>query len=103
MRIKCPLCGSRDMREFTCRGAAQKTPAMEAGSEVWHEHVHLRDNPAGEVREFWQHTMGCGAWLVVTRNTVTHDVVGAQLAEHSGMGVASGLQPTGSSDIGGEA
>jgi sarcosine oxidase delta subunit len=28
----------------------------------------------------WQHESGCGAWIVVSRNTVTHLVSGVVLA-----------------------
>jgi sarcosine oxidase delta subunit len=29
----------------------------------------------------WQHESGCGSWIVVSRNTVTHEVSGAKLAK----------------------
>jgi sarcosine oxidase subunit delta len=28
----------------------------------------------------WYHEMGCGSWVVVTRNTVSHEVIGTALA-----------------------
>ncbi|MCB1332422.1 MAG: sarcosine oxidase subunit delta [Roseivivax sp.] len=82
MRLPCPLCGSRDHREFTYQGAAVMLdrPAPDAGAEAWDSYVHLRDNPAGATRELWYHGAGCGAWLVVARDTVTHAVFGAELA-----------------------
>ncbi|WP_296429521.1 sarcosine oxidase subunit delta, partial [Yoonia sp.] len=40
-----------------------------------------RANPAGDTRDLWFHEAGCGAWLVVARNTVTHAVHSATLAE----------------------
>lgn len=81
MRIPCPLCGERDQREFTAKGSVVTLdrPDADAVPEVWHDYIHLRDNPAGESRELWYHGGGCGAWLVVTRNTVTHEVIGAEL------------------------
>jgi sarcosine oxidase subunit delta len=39
-------------------------------------------------RDLWYHEMGCGAWLVVTRNTVTHEVLGAVLASDAARGAA---------------
>ncbi|MGX9354615.1 sarcosine oxidase subunit delta [Roseobacteraceae bacterium S113] len=81
MRLKCPVCGERDRREFYYRGAAVARPTAEAPLEAWDEYVHLRDNPAGPTRELWLHEGGCGAWLVVTRDTVTHEVLDAVLAE----------------------
>ncbi|HCI08511.1 MAG TPA: sarcosine oxidase subunit delta, partial [Sulfitobacter sp.] len=32
-------------------------------------------------RDLWQHESGCGSWIVVSRNTVTHEVTGAKLAK----------------------
>jgi sarcosine oxidase subunit delta len=55
-------------------------PAVDAGAEAWDSYLHLRDNPAGETRDLWQHEAGCGAWLVVTRDTVSHAVSDVVLA-----------------------
>ena len=83
MRLPCPNCGSRDIREFTYRGHESflHRPRGEASgdwSEAWDAHLHLRDNPAGPTRDLWYHDQGCGAWLVVDRNTVTHEITGAR-------------------------
>ena len=40
--------------------------------------MYLRDNPKGKHRELWQHNAGCREWLVVTRDTLTHQVTGAE-------------------------
>lgn len=82
MRIPCPICGERDRREFYYRGAslALNRPDPDASEDAWAEYVHLRENPAGETRELWYHETGCSAWIVVTRDTVTHVISGAQLA-----------------------
>jgi heterotetrameric sarcosine oxidase delta subunit len=82
MRIPCPICGERDRREFYYMGheAFLDRPAPDAGEEAWDAHVFLRDNPAGETRDLWYHDGGCGSWLLVTRDTVTHAVTGAVLA-----------------------
>ncbi len=82
MQIPCPLCGARDLREFTPKGHASylDRPAEDAPAEAWNDYLHLRENPAGDTRELWFHGAGCGAWLVVERNTVTHAVIGATLA-----------------------
>jgi sarcosine oxidase subunit delta len=82
MRIDCPLCGARDRREFYYKGAAVALarPAPDAGAAEWDDYVHLRDNPAGRTRDLWQHDAGCGAWLVVTRDTVTHQIFETALA-----------------------
>ena len=81
MRLNCPHCGERDAREFEYLGSAKllDRPA-EADAEAYLEYVFLRDNPAGENAELWQHTMGCRAWLHVRRNTSTHEVLEVRLA-----------------------
>lgn len=83
MRLTCPNCGERDRREFTYQGdaLALDRPAVDAGAHAWDDYLHNRENPAGETRDLWFHEAGCGAWLVVERNTVTHAVQGAVLAE----------------------
>ena len=82
MRIPCPICGERDSREFTYKGAAVALdrPEPEAGDEAWDDYLHLRDNPAGETRDLWYHGAGCTGWLVVRRNTLTHEITAAELA-----------------------
>lgn len=82
MLITCPLCGPRDLREFTVIGAASlaQRPVGAAWTRDWHAHLHLRDNPAGVTEELWCHTAGCGAWLIVTRDTITHAVLDVRLA-----------------------
>ncbi|MEX0285280.1 MAG: sarcosine oxidase subunit delta [Paracoccaceae bacterium] len=83
MRLPCPICGERDRREFYYKGAAEGLvrPSEEADDTAWDAFLHLRTNPAGVTRDLWYHADGCGAWLVVTRNTVTHEVISAELAE----------------------
>ena len=73
MRLTCPHCGARDLREFTYGGAALDRPEGDWGPE-WDAFIHLRDNPAGLSREGWYHEKGCSAWLVVERDTRTHEV-----------------------------
>lgn len=81
MRITCPICGERDRREFYYKGHAVSLdrPAPDAGEEAWDNYVYLRENPAGVTRDLWQHEGGCGAWIEVTRNTVTHEIIATRL------------------------
>ncbi len=83
MRITCPNCGERDRREFYYQGdaLALTRPAPDAETPVWDDYLHNRDNPAGLTRDLWCHEAGCGAWLVVERDTVTHAVHNVTLAE----------------------
>ncbi|MGB0960000.1 MAG: sarcosine oxidase subunit delta [Halocynthiibacter sp.] len=82
MRLRCPLCGERDRREFYYVGdaVALNRPSENAGDDAWDDYLHLRDNPAGVTRDLWHHEQGCGAWVVVERNTVTHEVIKTTLA-----------------------
>lgn len=81
MRLPCPICGARDVREFYYQGAAVMLarPGPEAGEAAWDDYLHLRDNRPGDLEELWSHDAGCGAWLKVVRNTVTHAVGHAEL------------------------
>ena len=83
MRITCPNCGARDRREFYYVGDAQALarPAEDAGFDAWDDYLHNRDNPAGVTRDLWCHEAGCSAWIVVERNTTTHEVLSTTLAE----------------------
>lgn len=92
MRIPCPICGARDLGEFTVLGAARPRPAFSAEAPdpetldgaaaraAFAAHVYERDNPAGVQEEYWFHGLGCQAWLVVTRDSRSHAVHGARLA-----------------------
>ena len=83
MRLVCPICGERDRREFYYKGAAVSLdrPAEEAGVEDWAAYVHLRDNPAGRTQDLWLHEAGCGAWLKVDRDTLTHEIFAVELVD----------------------
>jgi sarcosine oxidase subunit delta len=55
-------------------------PEAGAPAAAWDSYLHLRDNPAGVTKDLWYHETGCTSWLVVTRNTVTHEVLDVALA-----------------------
>ncbi len=80
--ITCPNCGVRNSDEFRYGGDASVVrPAHDDPSEeAWFRYVYIRDNPKGAHREFWQHTGGCRAWLVVTRDTTDHTVLAVERA-----------------------
>ena len=78
MRVPCPHCGPRDLREFTYRGAALTERPEGDWSPAWDDYLHLRDNPAGRTEDLWYHGP-CGTWLIVERDTVTHEIFGARV------------------------
>jgi methylglutamate dehydrogenase subunit B len=83
MLILCPHCGLRDVREFTYLGDAtvkRPDPDTPDALERFVEYVYMRSNPAGPHREFWYHVSGCQAWLVVTRDTRTHEISDVEAA-----------------------
>ena len=84
MIINHPLLGPRDAAEFVYKGDASliNRPDWQAddAAELFHEYLYLRDNPAGEHRELWYHEQGDRSWLVVTRNTLTHDIIKVEFA-----------------------
>ena len=83
MLIKCPHCGTRPVEEFSFLGDARpERPASNdpATMDQWFDYVYLRDNPKGRFDEYVHHSGGCRAWMVVTRNTETHEVSGTVTA-----------------------
>ncbi len=82
MRLTCPICGERDLREFGCRGSAKllARPDGDAGAAAFHDYLYLRENAAGPNAELWQHEGGCRAWLRVVRDTRSHAVLEVALA-----------------------
>lgn len=84
MIIPHPLLGPRDAAEFVYLGDAtlidRPDPDAPDAAEAFHDYLYLRDNPAGPHRELWYHEQGDRSWLVVTRDTVTHEVLSADLA-----------------------
>jgi methylglutamate dehydrogenase subunit B len=87
MRIHCPYCGERGLEEFICGGSAGRarpSSADDASPLAWTEYLYLRDNPAGLQQEYWYHSAGCHAWLVVRRDVRTHEIASAAFARETG-------------------
>ncbi len=84
MIINHPLLGPRDASEFVYLGDAKliNRPDWQAenAAELFYDYQYLRDNPAGRHRELWYHEQGDRSWLVVTRDTLTHEITKVELA-----------------------
>lgn len=95
LRIPCPFCGVRDHAEFSYGGDATVSwPAIdETDRQAWYEAVFLRENPRGPHKEYWQHIHGCRLWLVVERDTMTHEIAIARPA-HPGLAGALDAEAT---------
>lgn len=78
MRIECPHCGKRGVEEFSYLGDATvvRPESLEPDAlPAWMDYVYLRNNPAGPHREYWYHSGGCHAWLIVTRDVRSHEIL----------------------------
>jgi methylglutamate dehydrogenase subunit B len=84
MIIDHPFLGPRDASEFVYFGDAslinRPDPSDDNASKLFYEYQYLRDNVAGPMQELWYHEQGDRSWLVVTRNTVTHEIINVELA-----------------------
>lgn len=75
--LPCPFCGPRSETEFTCFGELVPPRPVDPDAlsdSDWADYVVLRRNLRGIQRERWWHGRGCGSWLVVQRDTVTHQI-----------------------------
>lgn len=88
MIINHPILGPRDSSEFVYLGAANlihRPDGLAEDEDTLERFIaygHSRDNPAGLHRELWYHEQGDRSWLVVTRNTVTHEITHVALARN---------------------
>ena len=90
MIINHPILGPRDANEFVYKGDATllnrpdwnptaDKESSKAEREKFHDYLHLRINPAGDHKELWYHEQGDRSWLIVTRNTLTHQISKVEL------------------------
>ena len=84
MVINHPLLGPRDASEFVYLGDASLMNRpnwldKDAGQKFY-KYQYLRDNPHLEHKELWFHEQGDLSWLLVTRDTVSHEIVNVELA-----------------------
>jgi heterotetrameric sarcosine oxidase delta subunit len=81
MLINCPYCGLRDLVEFVVAGEAVARPDAHGDLDgadaraAFADAVYLRENPAGRHREHWFHAAGCQSWLLIQRDTRTHEII----------------------------
>ena len=84
MIIDHPLLGPRDASEFIYLGDASllNRPKWDEEKSVdnFYKYLYLRENVAGMHKELWFHQQGDRSWLVISRNTVTHEIFKVELA-----------------------
>jgi sarcosine oxidase subunit delta len=79
--IACPFCGERPEDEFGFGGDATVTaPDQGSSPESYADYLYLRDNIKGRQAELWVHRFGCRRWLVVERDTLSHEIFSVRLA-----------------------
>jgi heterotetrameric sarcosine oxidase delta subunit len=87
LKITCPFCGPRNESEYMHGGPAKPRradrPAARSDAE-WIDYLIVPENPMGPVAEKWWHVRGCGQWVTVTRDTVTHEILGGESDDHVG-------------------
>lgn len=76
LQIACPWCGVRDEEEFRFGGESHVSrPPTDATDVLWADYLFNRTNPRGVHCERWLHSYGCGRWLNLARDTVTHEIL----------------------------
>jgi len=78
--IECPWCGARHESEFENGGpvhALRPQDASTLSEEEWLNHLMVKPNPIGPLRERWWHARGCGQWFEISRDTSTHEILAA--------------------------
>ena len=85
MIINHPYLGPRDASEFVYKGDAELLNRpnwnQTTAPDDFHDYLYLRGNPAGKHKELWYHEQGDRSWLVVTRNTLTHEISKVELVK----------------------
>ena len=87
MIIDHQLLGHRDISEFMYLGDASllNRPKWDAedAEHSFYEYLYLRKNVAGVHKELWFHQQGDRSWLVISRNTLTHEITKVDLVDNS--------------------
>ena len=79
--LPCPHCGPRPVDEFAYSGEVTRRPKASPTLRELTDYVYFRDNPAGRLREWWQHRLGCGEWFLAERDTRTNEVISVSVPE----------------------
>ncbi|MEE8303045.1 MAG: sarcosine oxidase subunit delta [Candidatus Tectomicrobia bacterium] len=84
LRIPCPICGTRDEIEFNYGGDASIVcpEITEVAPEPWIDYLFKRKNIRGSTKEYWHHASGCRQWLVIQRDTRSHQISSACLTRN---------------------
>jgi sarcosine oxidase subunit delta len=72
--IACPYCGDRAQAEFVYERSADSVVPLDAEPAAAVQALFTRANPRGVDEEIWRHTHGCGGWLLMRRDRVSHAI-----------------------------
>ena len=72
LKIPCPHCGDRAQAEFVYESTADSVVPLDAAPDQAVAALFTRTNPRGMDEEIWRHTHGCGGWLLIRRDRVSH-------------------------------
>jgi heterotetrameric sarcosine oxidase delta subunit len=76
LHIACPWCGLRAQIEFTYAndGTLIRPDLSNDSIDDHYNYVYARDPRRGIQDEMWRHSAGCGQFLKVRRDTLTHEI-----------------------------
>ena len=87
-RLTCPVCGKRDVYEFTYggpeRGPRPEETGLDGGAEAHFRWSQFRMNRPEPHEEWWHHGAGCGVWFSTWRDPATNREARPGGAEASG-------------------
>jgi heterotetrameric sarcosine oxidase delta subunit len=72
--IPCPHCGPRIQEEFAYERSMDSVVRLDDTPEAAMAALYTRANPRGEDVEIWSHAHGCGQWLRLTRDRISHAI-----------------------------
>ncbi len=78
--VNCPLNGPRNAQEVICGGEVTEEPDQNATMESWADHVFLENNTKGVVHEWWCH-VASSYWFIVTRDTLSEEILATSSAD----------------------
>ena len=73
--------GSTNSPTLEMRASCVPDPASPDAADAFYAYAYERRNVPGVMQELWYHAAGCHAWLVVSRDTRTHEISEVKLAQ----------------------
>lgn len=72
--IPCPHCGPRIQEEFAYERSIDSVVRLDDAPDAAMAALFSRANLRGEEAEIWVHAQGCGQWLRLTRDRMSHAI-----------------------------